>query len=54
MYFEWVPWFSAGVKPQRSEANHLLPSSAEVKNERSGTYTAICLPDVDRGNFAVY
>jgi hypothetical protein len=37
---QWVPGdLSLGVKWPRREADHLLPSSAEVKNARSYTST---------------
>jgi hypothetical protein len=47
--------FPRGLKRSGREVNHSHPSSAEVKNEWSYTYTPpICLHGVDRYNLALF
>ena len=51
---QWIPGPFPGVKRPRREADHSLPSSAEVKNQWSYTSVPpICFHDVDRESFAV-
>jgi hypothetical protein len=52
---QWVLGFFPGVERPGREVNHSPPSSDDVKNEWSFTYTdLICFRSVDKENFILH